>query len=175
VAKRCFGNSQGTSTLDEIAKALSVERVETKEGTTKPPFTPTAVTSPVAGILITVSEITFSNPEYTIKSTLSAYLAGAGGSTSGGTTTGGTTTGGSAKSSTASYKIAKKGSKATITIVLVAATTVKIYRKTSSKSVAKLAKTLSGKKGTNTYVTTWKTGYVYIVRSSKGTTLATLK
>lgn len=175
VAKRCFGNSQGTSTLDEIAKALSVERVETKEGTTKPPFTPTAVTSPVAGILITVSEITFSNPEYTIKSTLSAYLAGAGGSTSGGTTTGGTTTGGSAKSSTASYKIVKKGSKATITIVLVAAATVKIYRKTSASAVAKLAKSLSGKKGTNTYVTTWKTGYVYIVRSSKGTTLATLK
>ncbi|MGA1362160.1 MAG: hypothetical protein ACO36A_04500 [Ilumatobacteraceae bacterium] len=180
VAKRCFGNSQGTSTLDEIAKALSMERVETKEGTTKPPFTPTAVTSPVAGILITVSEITFSNPEYTIKSTLSAYLAGAGGSTSGGTTTGGTTTGGTttggpASSSTASYKIVKKGSKATITIVLVAATTVKIYRKTSSKSVAKLAKTLKGKKGKNTYATTWKKGYVYIVRSSKGTTLATLK
>jgi hypothetical protein len=59
--------------------------------------------------------------------------------------------------------------------VLVAAATVKIYRKTSASAVAKLAKSLSGKKGTNTYVTTWKTGYVYIVRSSKGTTLATLK
>jgi len=174
VAKRCFGNSSGTSTLDEIAKALSVERTEAKEGTTKPAFTPTAVTSPVAGILITVNEITFSNPEYTIKSTLSAYLAGAGGSTSGGSTSGGTSAG-TTSSSAASYKITKKGGRATITIVLVAASTVKIYRKTSGKSVAKLVKTLKGKKGTNTYASTWKSGYVYIIRSSKGTQLATLK
>ena len=169
VAKRCFGNSQGTSTLDEIAKALSVERTEAKEGTTKPAFTPAAVTSPVAGILITVSEITFSNPEYTIKSTLSAYLAG---NSTGSGSTGGATTG---AGSSSSYRIAKKGGKATITIVLVAASTVKIYRKTSGASVAKLVRTLKGKKGTNTYSTSWKKGYVYILRSSKGTQLATLK
>ena len=184
VAKRCFGNSAGTSTLDEIAKAMSVERTEAKEGTTKPAFTPTAVSSPVAGILISVAEMTFSNPEYTIKSTLSAYLAGAGSSTSGGSTTGGSTTGGTASggtsagttsSASASYTITKKGSKATITIVLVAASTVKIYRKTSGTAVAKLVKSLSGKKGTNNYATTCKSGYVYILRSSKGTQLATLK
>jgi hypothetical protein len=177
----CFG----VSTVAEVVNALSVTRTDGTVETALVAGTNFVSSEVEGGLLVSVPEITFSNPEYTIKSTLSAYLAGAGGgtsggttsggTTSGGTTTGGTTTGGSASSSTASYKIAKKGSKATITIVLVAATTVKIYRKTSASAVAKLAKSLSGKKGTNTYVTTWKTGYVYIVRSSKGTTLATLK
>jgi hypothetical protein len=179
IAKKCFSDGKTTTTLSDIAAKLSVTRSATGESASTPTFTVDAVTTPAEGLLISVAEMTFSNPEYTIKSTLSAYLAGAGGSTSGGTTSGGTTSGGtsggSTSSSTASYKITKKGSKATITIVLVAAATVKIYRKTSASAVAKLAKSLSGKKGTNTYVTTWKTGYVYIVRSSKGTTLATLK
>jgi hypothetical protein len=182
----CFG----VSTVAEVVNALSVTRTDGSAETALVAGTGFVSTEVEGGLLVSVPEITFSNPEYTIKSTLSAYLAGAGGSTSGGstsggtttggsttggTTSGGTTTGGSSSSSSASYKIVKKGSKATITIVLVAAATVKIYRKTSASAVAKLAKSLSGKKGTNTYVTTWKTGYVYIVRSSKGTTLATLK
>ena len=178
IAKKCFSDGKTTTTLADIAAKLSMTRNATGETESTPQFSVDAVTTPAEGLLISVAEMTFSNPEYTIKSTLSAYLAGAGSSTSGGTTTGGTTSGGTTtggSSSTASYKIAKTGSKATITIVLVAATTVKIYRKTSGSAVAKLAKSLSGKKGTNTYVTTWKTGYVYIVRSSKGTTLATLK
>ena len=178
IAKKCFSDGKTTTTLADIAAKLSVRRNATGETESTPQFSVDAVTTPAEGLLISVAEMTFSNPEYTIKSTLSAYLAGAGSSTSGGTTTGGTTSGGTTtggSSSTASYKIVKTGSKATITIVLVAATTVKIYRKTSGSAVAKLAKSLSGKKGTNTYVTTWKTGYVYIVRSSKGTTLATLK
>ena len=178
IAKKCFSDGKTTTTLADIAAKLSVKRNATGETESTPQFSVDAVTTPAEGLLISVAEMTFSNPEYTIKSTLSAYLAGAGSSTSGGTTTGGTTSGGTTtggSSSTASYKIVKAGPKATITIVLVAATTVKIYRKTSGSAVAKLAKSLSGKKGTNTYVTTWKTGYVYIVRSSKGNTLATLK
>ncbi|MFM8794829.1 MAG: hypothetical protein ACKOFF_08135 [Acidimicrobiales bacterium] len=174
IAKKCFSDGKTTTTLADIAAKLSVTRNATGESASTPTFTVDAVTSPAEGLLISVAEMTFSNPEYTIKSTLSAYLAGAGGSTSGGTASGGTSAG-TTTSSAASYKITKKGGRATITIVLVAASTVKIYRKTSSKSVAKLVKSLSGKKGTNTYATTWKSGYVYILRSSKGTQLATLK
>ena len=171
VAKKCFGNSAGTSTLADIAKALTVSRTEAKEGTFTVSVQSTAVTSPVEGIIVTVADMTFSNPEYTIKSTLSAYMAGAGSSS--GTTTGGTSSGSTSSGSTSSYSISKKGSKATLKIVLGSATTVKIYLKT--KGVAKLIKSLSGKKGTNTYVTTWKSGYSFIIRSKTGTQLAVLK
>ena len=171
IARKCFGKSDGSSTLSSIAAALSVSRQETKEGTSSPQFTVEAVTSPVEGLLVTVADMTFSNPEYTIKSTLSAYMAGAGSSS--GTTTGGTSSGSTSSGSTSSYSISKKGSKATLKIVLGSATTVKIYLKT--KGVAKLIKSLSGKKGTNTYVTTWKSGYSFIIRSKTGTQLAVLK
>lgn len=208
IAKKCFGDGKSTTTLADIAAKLSVTRAATGETTASAAFTAEAVTTPAEGLLISVAEMTFSNPEYTIKSTLSAYLAGAatnsGGSTSGGSTTGGSTTGGSttggsttggsttggtttggtdtaapastatpASSASSSYSLTKKGSKATIKIVLIMATTVKIYRKTSG--VAKLVKTLAGKKGTNSYVTTWKSGYSYIIRSAKGLQLAVLK
>ena len=179
IAKKCFSDGKSTTTLADIAAKLSVTRNASGESASTPTFTVDSVTSPAEGLLISVAEMTFSNPEYTIKSTLSAYLAGAGSSTSGGSTSGGTASGGTSagtsSSASASYSISKKGSKATITIVLVAASTVKIYRKTSGTAVAKLVKSLSGKKGTNTYSTTWKSGYVYILRSSKGTQLATLK
>lgn len=172
VAKKCFGNSAGTSTLVDIAKALTVSRTEAKEGTSTVAVQSTAVTSPVEGIIVTVADMTFSNPEYTIKSTMSAYMAGAG-TSSGSTSSGGTTSGSTSSGSTSSYSISKKGSKATLKIVLGAATTVKIYLKTTG--AAKLIKTLSGKKGTNTYVTSWKSGYSFIIRSKTGTQLALLK
>lgn len=77
VASKCF--SDGTTTLDTIAKALTMTRTESSEnggaaqsltaGTT---FTTEAVTSPVAGILVKVPTMTFSNPTYKVSSTLTS-------------------------------------------------------------------------------------------------------
>lgn len=166
IAKKCFGKSDGSSALSAIATALTVSRQEAKEGTTTPQFTVEAVTSPVEGLLVTVAEMTFSNPEYTIKSALSAYVA---------SNTATTQTGNSTTAGKSSYKLAKAGSKATISVTLAAAATFKVYRKTTANGTATLVKTVKGKKGLNKVLTTWKKGYVYIIRSSKGTQLATLK
>ena len=173
IAKKCFSDGKSSTTLSDIAAKLSVTRNATGESESTPTFTVDAVSTPAEGLLISVAEMTFSNPEYTIKSTLSAYLAGASGGTPSAPTS--ATTPATTSTAASSYKITKSGSKAVITIVLAAATTVKIYRKAPPSAIAKLVKSLSGKKGSNTYSTTWKTGYVYIIRSIQGTTLATLK
>lgn len=166
IAKKCFGKSDGSSVLSAIASALTVSRQEAKEGTTTPQFTVEAVTAPVEGLLVTVAEMTFSNPEYTIKSSLSAYVA---------SNTATTQTGSSTGAGKSNYALAKAGSKATISVTLVAAVTFKVYRKTTANGTATLLKTVKGKKGLNKVLTTWKKGYVFIIRSSKGTQLATLK
>ena len=166
IAKKCFGKSDGSSVLSAIASALTVTRQEAKEGTTTPQFTVEAVTTPVEGLLVTVAEMTFSNPEYTIKSSLSAYVASNTATTQTGTST---TTGKS------SYTLAKSGSRATISVTLAAAATFKVYRKTTANGTATLVKTVKGKKGLNKVLTAWKKGYVFVIRSAKGTQLATLK
>lgn len=75
VASKCF--SDGTATLETIAKALSVTRTESSENggvaqnlTAGTAFTAEAVTTPVAGILIKVPTMTFSNPTYKVSSAL---------------------------------------------------------------------------------------------------------
>ncbi len=166
IAKKCFGKSDGSSVLSAIASALTVSRSEAKEGTSTPQFSVEAVTSPVEGLLVTVAEMTFSNPEYTIKSALSAYVA---------SNTATTQTGSSTTTGKNSYKLTKSGSKATISVTLAASATFKVYRKTTTNGTASLVKTVSGKKGLNKVLTTYKKGYIFIIRSSKGTQLATLK
>ncbi|MEY4365597.1 MAG: hypothetical protein RLZZ305_941 [Actinomycetota bacterium] len=58
------------------------------------------------------------------------------------------------------------GAKATLTINLVAKQTVKIYRKVGSKLT--LLKTLAGKLGKNTYATSYKKTYSFVVKDAKG-------
>ena len=71
-ARKCFGDGTDTVPLADIAKAVSVERSESTEGTTNvTAFTASAVTSPVAGLMIDVPNMTFSNPTYKVKSSLS--------------------------------------------------------------------------------------------------------
>lgn len=177
IATKCFGTS--TSTLADIAKQLTLTRSEATEGTSTPTFTSVAVTTPVAGIVVSVAEMTFSNPDYTLKSLLRAASASGGGSTTGGSTTGGSTTGGSttggttggAASSVASLTV--KGSKATISVKMAKAGTIKIYRKLKGKTT--LVKTVKAKAGTNRTTVAHSKGAVYTVRSSTGKVIATLK
>jgi hypothetical protein len=166
IAKKCFGDGKSTTTLADIAAKLSVKRNASGESESTPTFAVDAVTSPAEGLLVTVAEMTFSNPEYTIKSALSAYVASNTATTQTGTST---TTGKN------SYALAKSGTKATISVTLAASATFKVYRKTTTNGTASLVKTVSGKKGLNKVLTTYKKGYIFIIRSSKGTQLATLK
>lgn len=129
-----------------------------------------------AGLRVNFNLTHFSAPNPTLKvksssaqQTLTALLAGSsgGGSTSGGTTTGGTTTSAPAGNS---VKTTIKGIKATITVTLIAKGTFTVYRKSGSKLV--LVKKVSGKKGTNTVVTSYLKGYSFVVKDAKGKTIA---
>ena len=186
IATKCFGTS--TSTLADIAKQLTLTRSEATEGTSTPVFTSEAVTTPVAGIIVSVAEMTFSNPNYTLKSLLRAASAGSttggsttggttsGGSTTGGTTTGGSTTGGSTSGGAVTTPVATlkvKGAKATISVRMAKAGTIKIYRKLKGKTT--LVKTVKAKAGANSTVVSYAKGSVYTVRSSTGKVIATLK
>ncbi|MFM9226686.1 MAG: hypothetical protein ACKOQ1_08720, partial [Actinomycetota bacterium] len=171
IATKCFGTS--TSSLADIAKHLTLTRSEATEGTSTPVFTSEAVTTPVAGIIVSVAEMTFSNPDYTLKSLLRAASAGSttGGTTSGGSTTGGSTSGGAVTTPVATLKVS--GAKATISVRMAKAGTIKIYRKLKGKTT--LVKTVKAKAGANSTVVSYAKGSVYTVRSSTGKVIATLK
>lgn len=190
IATKCFGDSS-TTALAEIAKKLTLTRTEDKEGTTTPQFTAEAVSSPVAGVVVSVAEMTFSNPNYTLKSLLRAASAG---NTSGGTTTttapattapatGGSTSTPAAGTDTAAgstgavassvAKISIKGKRATISVKMAKAGTIKIYSKIGTK--IRLVKTLKAKAGNNTTTVTYTKGAVFTVRSATGKVIATLK
>jgi len=73
----------------------------------------------------------------------------------------------SASSATGNFvRTAASGAKATLTINLTSAQKVKVYRKVGKKLT--LIKTISGKKGTNRFVTVYKTTYSYVVKDAKG-------
>lgn len=103
VASKCFGDGTAASTLDVIAKALTMTRTESSEnggaaqslasGTT---FTAEAVNTPVAGIMIKVPTMTFSNPTYKVSSTLAS----------------------SSTSTTSGSKAMKKGKKSSLTSLI---------------------------------------------------------
>lgn len=176
IATKCFGTS--TSSLADIAKQLTLTRSEATEGTSTPVFTSAAVTTPVAGVIVSVAEMTFSNPDYTLKSLLRAASAGSttGGSTTGGTTTGGSTTGGSTSGGAVTTPVATlkvSGAKATISVRMAKAGTIKIYRKLKGKTT--LVKTVKAKAGANSTVVSYAKGSEYTVRSSTGKVIATLK
>jgi hypothetical protein len=113
------------------------------------------------------------NPSLKVKSssaqqTLSVLLTSS--TAGGGTSTGGTTTGGTTTSAPSNYvRTAASGAKATLTINLLAAQKVKIYRKVGSKLT--LLKTLAAKKGTNRFVTVYKKTYTFVVKDAKGKTI----
>lgn len=134
-----------------------------------------------AGLRVNFNLTHFSAPNPTLKvrtasaqQTLTTLLAGSssGGSSSGGSTSGGATSGGSTTAAPAgnSVKTTIKGIKATITVTLIAKGTFTVYRKSGSKLV--LVKKVSGKKGTNTVVTSYLKGYSFVVKDAKGKTIA---
>ena len=199
-ARTCFGDGTTTIPLATIAQNMSVSRTETSEngGAAQDlpanAYTATAVTGPVAGLLIDVAEMTFSNPTYKVSSKLAqqllaSYSAAAGTTTttpSSNATTAPTT---SAPTSTGTYNTqaglsttvtttvsmsAKvKGAKVTLTVTVGTAQKVKVYKKVGAKLT--LVKTLSAKVGANTVSTAHKKGTTYIVKDSKGKTLKSLK
>jgi len=125
-----------------------------------------------AGLRVNFNLTHFSAPNPTLKvksssaqQTLTALLAG---SSSGGSTSGGTTTGGSTTSAPAgnSVKTTIRGIKATITVTLTARGTFTVYRKVGKKLT--IVKKVSGKKGTNTVVTSYLKGYSFVVKDAKG-------
>jgi hypothetical protein len=130
------------------------------------------------GLRVNFNLTHFSAPNPTLKvrsssaqQTLSVLLTS---STAGGATTGGTTTGGGTSTAApANYvRTAASGAKATLTINLLAAQKVKIYRKVGSKLT--LLKQLTAKKGTNKYVTVYKKTYTFVVKDAKGKTIPPL-
>lgn len=72
----------------------------------------------------------------------------------------------SSANSTNYVRISAARAKATLNIQLAKKMTIKIYRKVGSKTV--LIKTLSGKAGKNTFVTSYRKNYSFIVKDSKG-------
>jgi hypothetical protein len=63
-------------------------------------------------------------------------------------------------------RISAAGAKATINVHLVKKAVIKIYRKVGSRST--LIKTVNGKVGRNTLVTSYRKNYTFIVKDSKG-------
>ena len=188
-ARTCFGDGTDTISLATIAQNMTVSRTESSENggaavdLTAAAYTATAVTSPVAGLLIDVAKMTFSNPTYKVSSKLAQQLlasyTASGGSTSGNTnsnnsgaynTQGGLTT---TVTTTVTFTAKVKGTKVTLTITLGTAQTVKVYKKVGAKS--SLVKTVKGKVGANTVVTPFKKGTTYTLKDSKGKTLKSVK
>ncbi len=153
-AVKCFGDGDAATTMDIIAKKLTVTRTETSVASSSPVFTASVMTAPVEGIMVVVEKMTFSDPKYTLASLLK----------SAGVTTGST----SSKATT--LKVA--GKTATISVTLTKTATFKIYKKVKNRLT--LVKTVSGKVGINKVVTAYVKGYSYVVKDSKNKTLATL-
>ena len=174
VATKCFGDGKSTTTLAQIAEKMSVQRSETKEGTTTPVFKAEAVSVPVEGIVVSVPNMTFSNPIYSVKNTLAAqslavYTQNNNSSSS---------PSGSTPDASSSTPVAKNYvrttvnvTKATITVMLVAGQKITIYRKVNGK--LKLLKSMTGKKGSNKYITVFNKGYSFVVKDSKGKVIST--
>ena len=174
VATKCFGDGKSTTTLAQIAEKMSVQRSETKEGTTTPVFKAEAVSVPVEGIVVSVPNMTFSNPIYSVKNTLAAQnlavLTQNNNSSS--------SSSGSTSDSSASTPVLKNYvrttvnvTKATITVMLVKGQKITIYRKVNGK--LKLLKSMTGKKGSNKFITVFNKGYSFVVKDSTGKAIST--
>ena len=182
VATKCFGDGKSTTTLAQIAEKMSVQRSETKEGTSTPAFKAEAVSVPVEGIVVSVPNMTFSNPIYSVKNTLAAQnLAVLTQNNNSSSSPSGTSSGsssGSTSDSSASTPVLKNYvrttvnvTKATITVMLVTGQKITIYRKVNGK--LKLLKSMTGKKGSNKYITVFNKGYSFVVKDSKGKVIST--
>ncbi|MCX6515242.1 MAG: hypothetical protein NTZ62_01215 [Actinobacteria bacterium] len=186
VATKCFGDGKSTTTLAQIAEKMSVQRSETKEGTTTPVFKAEAVSVPVEGIVVSVPNMTFSNPIYSVKNTLAAqslavYTQNNNSSSSPSSSPSSSSSGsssGSTSDSSSSTPVLKNYvrttvnvTKATITVVLVTGQKITIYRKVNGKLT--LLKSMTGKKGSNKFITVFNKGYSFVVKDSKGKVIST--
>jgi hypothetical protein len=182
VATKCFGDGKSTTTLTQIAEKMSVQRSEIKEGTTTPVFKAEAVSVPVEGIVVSVPNMTFSSPIYSVKNTLAAQnlavLTQNNNSSSSPSGTSSGSTSGSTSGSSSSTPVLKNYvrttvnvTKATITVMLVTGQKITIYRKVNGK--LKLLKSMTGKKGNNKYITVFNKGYSFVVKDSKGKVIST--
>lgn len=163
-ARSCFGDGTDTIALSTIAENMSVSRTESSENggaaqsLAAGAYTATAVTSPVAGLLIDVAKMTFSNPTYKVTSKLAQQLLAK-------------YSAGSSATASASAKV--KAGKCTITVTLGSAAKFKVYKKVGTKLT--LVKSVSGKKGANSVVTLHKKGTSYVVKDASGKVIKTLK
>jgi len=186
VATKCFGDGKNTTTLAQIAEKMSVQRSETKEGTTTPVFKAEAVSVPVEGIVVSVPTMTFSNPIYSVKNTLAAqslavYTQNNNSSSSPSSSSSGSpssSSSGSTSDTSSSTPVVKNYvrttvnvTKATITVVLVTGQKITIYRKVNGKLT--LLKSMTGKKGSNKFITVFNKGYSFVVKDSKGKVIST--
>ena len=166
IATKCFGDGTSTTTLAQIAEKMSVQRSETKEGTSTPAFTADAVSVPVEGIVVSVPKMTFSNPIYSVTNTLAAQNLAV--------LTQNNSSSGSSSSTTALKNYVRTTisvTKATITVMLVKGQKITIYRKVKGK--LKLLKSMTGKKGSNKFITVFNKGYSFVVKDSKGKVIST--
>jgi len=182
VATKCFGDGKSTTTLAQIAEKMSVQRSETKEGTSTPVFKAEAVSVPVEGIVVSVPNMTFSNPIYSVKNTLAAqslavYTQNNNSSSSPSSSSSGSSSGSTSDSSSSTpvlknyVRTTVNVTKATITVVLVTGQKITIYRKVNGKLT--LLKSMTGKKGSNKFITVFNKGYSFVVKDSKGKVIST--
>jgi hypothetical protein len=175
VATKCFGDGKSTTTLAQIAEKMSVQRSETKEGTTTPVFKAEAVSLPVEGIVVSVPTMTFSNPIYSVKNTLAAQSLAVYTQNNGSSSAPSSSSSGSSSGSTPVLKnyvrTTVSVTKATITVMLITGQKITIYRKVNGK--LKLLKSMTGKKGSNKYITVFSKGYSFVVKDSKGKVIST--
>lgn len=178
VATKCFGDGKSTTTLTQIAEKMSVQRSETKEGTTTPVFKVEVVSVPVEGIVVSVPNMTFSSPIYSVKNTLAAQNLAVLTQNNNSSSSPPSSSSGSASDSSSSTPVLKNYvrttvnvTKATITVMLVTGQKITIYRKVNGK--LKLLKSMTGKKGSNKFITVFNKGYSFVVKDSKGKVIST--
>ena len=154
---------------------MSVQRSETKEGTTTPVSKAEAVSLPVEGIVVSVPTMTFSNPIYSVKNTLAAQSLAVYTQNNGSSSAPSSSSSGSSSGSTPVLKnyvrTTVSVTKATITVMLITGQKITIYRKVNGK--LKLLKSMTGKKGSNKYITVFSKGYSFVVKDSKGKVIST--
>jgi hypothetical protein len=171
VATKCFGDGKSTTTLAQIAEKMSVQRSETKEGTTTPVFTAEALSVPVEGIVVSVPNMTFSNPIYSVKNTLAAQSLAVYTQNNGSSSAPSSSSSGSTPVLKNYVRTTVNVTKATITVMLITGQKITIYRKVNGK--LKLLKSMTGKKGSNKYITVFSKGYSFVVKDSKGKVIST--
>lgn len=160
LALQCLGDGKPETTLAVVATAITVDRTEATEGASKPPFIATAVSTPVEGILVSVPTMTFSNPTYVVSSTLAAQNLAV--------LINGQNTSSGVKKNTIMTTV--KGTRATITVTLLASGTFKVYKTYKKKTT--LIKTVRGKKGANKFTTAYAKGMTFSAKDSKGKSIA---